>query len=260
MPRGRLIPVRLLILSDIHSNHEALDACLEVAPSFDRVANLGDVVGYGASPNEVTHACRQIDWISVRGNHDKVCTGIESADSFNPIAAMAAMWTRVNLSEENLAWLRALPAGPLIVPELEDVQFVHGSPLNEDRYTVTMLDAIDALASSRAAITFFGHTHIQGAFYLNGGEGPWELRPAAHNQDVHETQTVYLLAGSRYLINPGSVGQPRDGDWRASFALYDSNQHTVVFHRVPYDVRRTQERIREARLPDRLALRLEQGR
>lgn len=231
-----------------------------MAPPFDAVVNLGDIVGYGASPNEVTDACRQMTWLAVRGNHDKVCTGLETAESFNPIAAMAAMWTKQVLTPTNMEWLRGLPEGPLRTPELQGVQFVHGSPLDEDEYMISMPDATEALALTSVPVTFFGHSHIQGAFYINGSEGPWELRPGAHNEDKHEKQTIYLVADSRYLINPGSVGQPRDGDWRAGFAIFDSDQHTVVYHRVPYNVKLTQERIREARLPERLAMRLEEGR
>ncbi len=252
--------MRLLILSDIHSNVEALQACLDAAPEFDRVVNLGDIVGYCASPNEVTHACRQIAWIAVRGNHDKVCTGLETAESFNPMAAMAALWTRQALFPDNLQWLKSLSRGPLCTSELDGAQFVHGSPVDEDHYMVTMAEAADVLSQMEVPVTFFGHTHIQGAFYINADQGSWELRPGARVDSKHEKQTIYLLADSRYLINPGSVGQPRDGDWRAGFAVYDSDKHTVTFHRVPYDVRTTQQRIRDAHLPERLAMRLSEGR
>jgi diadenosine tetraphosphatase ApaH/serine/threonine PP2A family protein phosphatase len=251
--------VRLLIVSDIHANLEALQACLDAAPEFDRVVNLGDVVGYGASPNEVSQICREMGWLTVRGNHDKVCTGVETADSFNPIAAMAAVWTKQALAPANFQWLHDLPGGPLRSPELSGVQFVHGSPLHEDQYLVSLPDATNALLLSTVPVTFFGHSHIQGAFYVNTDEGPWELRPGGRTGDKHERNTIYLLADSRYLINPGSVGQPRDGDWRAGFAIYDSARHTVTFHRVPYDVKLTQQRIRDARLPERLALRLAEG-
>ncbi len=252
--------MRLLIVSDIHSNLEALQACLNAAPEFDRVVNLGDIVGYGASPNEVTQTCRDVAWLAVRGNHDKVCTGLETAESFNPIAAIAALWTKQALTPANFQWLRGLPPGPLRSHELNGVQFVHGSPLDEDQYMVAMADAADALTKAAVPVTFFGHSHIQGAFYLNSEGGPWELRPGARTEDKHEKHTIYLLGDSRYLINPGSVGQPRDGDWRAAFAIYDTERHTVTFHRIPYDVKLTQLRIRDARLPERLALRLAEGR
>jgi diadenosine tetraphosphatase ApaH/serine/threonine PP2A family protein phosphatase len=253
--------VRTLLLSDIHSNLEALEACLSAAPAYDRVANLGDIVGYGGSPNEVTQRCREITWVAVRGNHDKVCTGIESTELFNPIAAMAAYWTRQTLTKDNSDWLRSLPEGPVQSPELPEVQFVHGSPFDEDEYMISILDATEVLDSiGLPPVTFFGHSHIQGLFYMNGNKEPQELRPVDTRGARQENHTMHLLADSTYLINPGSVGQPRDGDWRASFALYDSAQHAVTFLRVPYDIKRAQQHIREAQLPERLALRLGEGR
>jgi diadenosine tetraphosphatase ApaH/serine/threonine PP2A family protein phosphatase len=251
--------VLILLLSDIHSNFEALSACLDAAPACDRVVNLGDVVGYGGSPNEVTDYCRKITWMGVRGNHDKVCTGIESAEYFNPIAALAAYWTRQTLTKENLEWLRGLPEGPVRSPLISDVQFVHGSPLDEDEYMISVMDATEALDEADVPVTFFGHSHIQGSFYLNGDE-PRELRPGNRHEPGHEIHRMDLLAETRYLINPGSVGQPRDGDWRSGFAVYDSDDHAVTFHRVPYDVATAQRRIREAQLPERLATRLGEGR
>lgn len=249
----------ILLLSDIHSNFEALKACIETAPHCDRIVNLGDVVGYGGSPNEVTDYCRANTWLCVRGNHDKVCTGIESAEYFNPIAALAAYWTRQVLTPENFAWLRAMPEGPVRSPQLKGVQFVHGSPLDEDEYMISLMDATEALDEVDVPLTFFGHSHIQGAFYLNGDD-PQELRPGTRRQQGHEKNSIQLAAESRYMINPGSVGQPRDGDWRAGFAVYDSENHEVTFHRVPYDVEAAQQRIREAQLPERLAVRLGEGR
>jgi diadenosine tetraphosphatase ApaH/serine/threonine PP2A family protein phosphatase len=253
--------VRLLLISDIHSNLEALEACLGAAPAYDRVVNLGDVVGYGGSPNEVTDICRRITWVAVRGNHDKVCTGLESAEYFNPIAAMAAYWTRQTLTPDNLQWLRDLPGGPIRRPELADVQFVHGSPLGEDDYMISLVDATEVLDSPKMPpVTFFGHSHIQGIFYMDSDEEPQEIRPMDSRQSRHEKSTIHLMADSTYLINPGSVGQPRDGDWRAGFAVYDAAQHSVTFHRVPYDLKRAQQHIRDAQLPERLAVRLGEGR
>ena len=251
--------VLILLLSDIHSNFEALTACMEAAPAYDRVVNLGDVVGYGGSPNEVTDLCRKTTWLCVRGNHDKVCTGIESPEYFNPIAALAAYWTRETLTPENYAWLRAMPEGPVSSPLVKDVQFVHGSPLDEDEYMISLMDATEALDEVDVPITFFGHSHIQGAFYLDGDD-PQELRPGTRRQQGREKHTVHLAGEVRYMINPGSVGQPRDGDWRAGFAVHDSQKHEVTFYRVPYDVEAAQRRIREAKLPDRLAVRLGEGR
>jgi diadenosine tetraphosphatase ApaH/serine/threonine PP2A family protein phosphatase len=253
--------VRLLLISDIHSNFEALEACLNAAPAYDKVVNLGDVVGYGGSPNEVTELCRRITWVGVRGNHDKVCTGIDSAEYFNPIAAMAAYWTRQTLTPENFQWLRDLPEGPVLRPEFPEVQFVHGSPLDEDEYMISLVDATEVLDSgAMPQVTFFGHSHIQCIFYLDGEDEPQQIRPMDSIEPRHDKSTIHLLADTTYLVNPGSVGQPRDGDWRASFAVYDSAQHSVTFHRVPYDVKLAQQHIREAQLPERLAVRLNEGR
>lgn len=250
----------ILLLSDVHSNFEALTACMEAAPPCDRVVNLGDVVGYGGSPNEVTELCRKNTWVCVRGNHDKVCTGIESAEYFNPIAALAAYWTRQKLTPENFAWLRAMPEGPVRSDELKGVQFVHGSPLDEDEYMISLMDATEALDEVDVPVTFFGHSHIQGAFFLDNGDDPKELRPGNRHEDDHETHRVQLVAGARYMINPGSVGQPRDGDWRAAFAVFDTEKRELTFHRVPYDVEAAQKHIRDAQLPERLAARLGEGR
>ena len=251
--------MRILLLSDIHSNLEALEACLAVAPSTDAVVNLGDIVGYSASPNQVTVRARELGGTFVRGNHDKVVTGLESIESFNPIAGLAALWNRDHLGAENLDWLRALPKGPRVIPELPGVQFAHGAPDDEDRYVVSIPDAMQTLTSTQAGVTFFGHTHIQGLFSLRAGfcENIHPEYPSIAKQETWEFQ---LEAGTTYMINPGSVGQPRDGDWRAAFAAYDSEKRVVTFYRVPYDLRSAQERIFAANLPPRLATRLAAGR
>jgi len=161
--------LRILLLSDIHSNIEALEACLASAPAYDSVANLGDIVGYGANPNEVTMRARGLGGTFIRGNHDKVVAGLEEVEGFNPIAGMAALWNRSQLTSENLEWLKALPEGPISIPELSGIQFVHGAPDDEDRYVVTIEDAVPPLVDSHSSLTFFGHTHVQGAFLLRGG-------------------------------------------------------------------------------------------
>jgi diadenosine tetraphosphatase ApaH/serine/threonine PP2A family protein phosphatase len=259
--RARFIiqPLRILLLSDIHSNVEALEACLAVAPEHDGVANLGDIVGYGASPNEVTERMLQLGGTFVRGNHDKVVAGLESVENFNPIAGVAALWNREQLTSGHLAWLRALPQGPESVGELPGIEFVHGAPDDEDRYVVTLNDATEELFAASAAVTFFGHTHIQGAFLLENGLVAGVL-PEYSSVGSKETWDLQLEDGIRYLVNPGSIGQPRDGDWRAAFAVFDSGRHIVTFHRVPYDLRGAQERILAANLPARLATRLAAGR
>jgi predicted phosphodiesterase len=251
--------LRILLLSDIHSNLEAVEACLAAAPSSDAVVNLGDIVGYGASPNEVTTRARELGGTFVRGNHDKVVTGLESVESFNPIAGLAALWNREHTSPENLDWLRALPKGPVTIAAMDGVQFVHGAPDDEDRYVVTNPDALQTLASTEAGVIFFGHTHIQGVFCLRSGVVE-NVHPEYPSIGKHETQKFQLETGATYMINPGSVGQPRDGDWRAAFAAYDSEKREVTFYRVPYDLRSAQERIFAANLPPRLATRLASGR
>ena len=251
--------LRILLLSDIHSNLEALQACLAAAPAHDRVFNLGDIVGYAASPNEVTAQVRTLGEVFVRGNHDKAVTGIENVENFNPVAGLAALWNRDHLEADHLSWLRELPKGPVTVPDVPGVQLVHGAPDDEDRYVVNLQDAITTLATSEIAITFFGHTHIQGLFRMRAGiaDAIYPEYPSIANKESWKLQ---LETGATYMINPGSVGQPRDGDWRAAFAVFDNEANEVTFHRVPYDLRSAQERIFNANLPARLATRLAAGR
>lgn len=249
----------ILVLSDIHGNLEALQACLAAAPAHDRVFNLGDVVGYGANPNEVVECSRQLGGLWVRGNHDKACSGITNAEDFNPIAALAAYWTRQNLTPENLEWVRTLPQGPIRPEKIADVQCVHGSPIDEDEYIIIVRDAYEPLFKSEVALTFFGHTHIQGGFSVHGEEFA-TIRPEYSETDAAEQYKLQLETERRYLINPGSVGQPRDGDWRAAFAIFDTSEYSITFHRVPYDIKLAQKKIFDAKLPDRLATRLSDGR
>jgi len=251
--------VRVLILSDIHSNLEALEACLTVAPAYDEVVNLGDIVGYGASPNEVIDRSRAVGKYFVRGNHDKASAGLMDLKDFNPVAGLATLWTREQLTPENLAWLRDLPQGPILMDGLPDAQFVHGSPLDEDDYVVTLRDAVEPLGTSAIPVTFFGHSHLQGTF-LGTGSGADVHRPEFRTVGQAEGSDFPLKPGLRYLINPGSVGQPRDGDWRAAFALYDSQAKVVSFWRTPYNLKEAQDRIVAANLPARLATRLAAGR
>ncbi len=251
--------MRALILSDVHGNLEALNAVLRDAEGhFDVLWNLGDAVGYGASPNQVLDTIRPIAEINVRGNHDRVCTGQTSALGFNIVAREAAVWTLKELTPENLAWLTAVPQGPLH-PTTPGVTCVHGSPLHEDHYILNMRDAWAPLQQMPTALTFFGHTHIQGGFAQR--EHDWvDVRPRYHTRQDKEHWILNLPPETRHLINPGSVGQPRDGDWRAAYAIYDVEATRIVFHRIPYDVTSAQGRILMAGLPERLAARLREGR
>ena len=251
--------MRLLLLSDIHSNLEALEACLAAAPPTDKTVNLGDIVGYGASPNEVTERARALAGIFVRGNHDKVVAGINTVESFNPIAGIAAIWNREQLTSERLSWLRDLPKGPVAMDDLGGVQFVHGAPDDEDRYVVSPEDAASELVKTGASITFFGHTHIQGGFQFQK-DVVQTVSPAYESVARQESWDFPLKEGLNYMINPGSIGQPRDGDWRAAFAVFDSVQRVITFFRVPYELRSAQEKIFAAQLPARLATRLAAGR
>ena len=251
--------MRILLLSDIHANLEALDACLAAAPPYDVAVNLGDIVGYGASPNEVTTRSRDLGKTFVRGNHDKAVTGLMNLDDFNPMAAAAAIWTRDTLSPENLEWLRELPHGPVQLPDMPEVQLVHGSPNDEDEYVVSLGDALAPLIALNVPLTFFGHTHLQGGFFANGSAADG-YRPEYRTVGNAESVALQLKKDARYLINPGSVGQPRDGDWRAAFALFDTEAQIVHFHRTPYNLKSAQDRIFDAKLPARLATRLAAGR
>lgn len=250
--------MRILILSDIHANLEALEACLSAAPPHDRVFNLGDIVGYGASPNEVTERSRELGTVFVRGNHDKACSGVTSLDDFNPIAGLAVLWTRQKLKPDNLSFLHDLPSGP--ISPVEGLQCVHGSPRDEDEYVLMRRDAYSILGRASVPVTFFGHTHVQGGFWIDDErdeEGGLELKYTSRTG--LQQLTVQLRETGKYMINPGSIGQPRDGDPRAAFLVYDTEQRAVTFFRVPYNIAAAQEKIFAAGLPERLAIRLEEG-
>ena len=250
--------MKYAIIADIHANLEALTAVLEAAGPWDELWNLGDVVGYGGSPNQVIERIRPLATLNVRGNHDRVCGGLTSSLGFNPTARAAAVWTNQELNPENLAWLNAMPRGPLH-PELPDVTCAHGSPLDEDQYILSMRDAWAPLQQMTTAVTFFGHTHIQGGFWQKGHQW-FEIRPIYHSRNEADSWTLELQPETRHLINPGSVGQPRDCDWRAAFAIYDTESGSITYRRVPYDLTASQGRILMAGLPERLAARLREGR
>ena len=249
--------MRLLILSDIHANLTALEAVLASSSGeWNSMACLGDVVGYGPDPNEVIDRIRGLNAVTIRGNHDKTGSGLESAEDFNPMAREAAMWTREKLSPDNREYLEKLPAGPL---QVEGVTLVHGAMLDEDEYIFAAPQALDSLIEATTPLTFFGHTHIQGGFILRESTNQVEavaVRPAVDQKIV----TLTIEPAATYLLNPGSVGQPRDGDPRAGFAIADLGAKTVEFWRVPYEVRPVQNRMIDAGLPGPLVTRLGLGR
>jgi diadenosine tetraphosphatase ApaH/serine/threonine PP2A family protein phosphatase len=249
--------MRALVISDIHANLQALEAVLQAAPPWDEVWNLGDIVGYGANPNEVAQKAQSLGGVIVRGNHDRACAGLADLEDFSEAAAEAAQWTQSILTAGNRNWLANLPRGPLQRPGLP-LQLVHGSPFDEDEYVTSRERAHAVLTASAAKIIFFGHTHIQGGFATNGEE---DFRLVPHFSSASEADWFELPVrrGAQYLLNPGSVGQPRDSDWRAAFGLFDDAQDVFTWHRVPYDVSEAQRRIRRAGLPDFLAARLVTG-
>ena len=247
--------MRILVLSDLHSNATALDAVLAAAKDhWDLSVCLGDVVGYGPDPNEVTARLMELGTQTIRGNHDKAVTGLMITDDFNPIAKAAVEWTRAQLKPEHMAWLSALPQGPL---ETDGVVLVHGALQDEDEYVFTPAQALDGLLDSTAEVTFFGHTHHQGGFsYQDSQLEVLQIRP----RPSESFTALRIEEPRRYLLNPGSIGQPRDGDPRAAFAIADLEHQTVEFWRVPYDIAAVQERMRLAKLPEPLIQRLTVGR
>jgi predicted phosphodiesterase len=249
--------MRILVLSDLHANATALNAALAAAQGrWEQIVCLGDVVGYGPDPNEVTSKIRELGAQTIRGNHDKAATGLMPTDDFNPVAKAAVDWTRSQLSPDNLKWLTDLPHGPL---DVSGIALVHGALQDEDEYVFTPEQALEGLLDSAAVVTFFGHTHHQGGFsYSNAGNQleMLNLRPRSSESFT----ALRLSEGSRYLLNPGSIGQPRDGDSRAGFAIADLEHSVVEFWRVPYDIADVQSRMRAAHLPEALVQRLSLGR
>jgi diadenosine tetraphosphatase ApaH/serine/threonine PP2A family protein phosphatase len=246
---------RYLILTDIHANLEALDTCLADARmrGYEQVIILGDVVGYGADPNAVIDRVRELKPAAmVRGNHDKVALGIDQADGFNAAARLAAQWTMDALTPEHRAWLAALPQGPHVVDDL--IEICHGAPFDEDSYIFDELDAMRAIAVATRPVCLYGHTHQTIAFELIDGDFR-VVWPTLEGQSE-----LSLKAGGKYLLNPGSVGQPRDGDPRAAYAIADTVARLVTFVRLPYDVVTTQDKVLKAGLPEPLARRLSSGR
>ena len=247
--------MRYLILSDMHGNAEALSAVLRRVrrKRFDTVLVLGDLVGYGAAPNQVVDTIRDLPWpaLFVRGNHDKVVAGLDDGTNFNGAALAAARWTAKHLTPANLRFVRELPRGPRVTGD--GVAFCHGSPLDEDQYVFSALDALEIFVHFPVPqVTFFGHTHLPSLLVQSAtGLHVTLLRGASG--------TLAVQPGHRYLFNPGAIGQPRDRDPRAAYMTYESETGVLRWYRVEYDVERAQERIRQANLPRNLADRLATG-
>ena len=247
--------MRYLVLTDIHANIEALDVCLAdaAARGYDGTLVLGDLVGYGADPNAVITRVLELKPLAVvRGNHDKVARGIAEAEGFNAVARSAAEWTLRTLTETNRQWLIDLPQGPTVIDDL--IEICHGSPYDEDAYIFDELDALRAMKASTRPLCLFGHTHYPVTFQLSNGALD-AIGPA-----TAERAELKLLDGVKYLLNPGSVGQPRDGDPRAAYAIVDTTARNVELMRLTYPVEATQAKVLAAGLPEPLARRLGLGR
>lgn len=245
--------MRYLILSDVHANIDALEQVLADAARHGahRVLLLGDLVGYNADPNGVIARIKGLPVeAAVRGNHDRVAAGLGEPTNFNAAARASAAATSAMLTQESRDYLRSLPPGPVAVSPL--VEICHGAPFDEDEYVFDKLDAVNAIQSASRPLCLFGHTHTPFAMRMTGDEVAFP--------DVSGGSTFRIEDGKRYLVNVGSVGQPRDGDPRAGYGILDTDGPSLTCQRVAYPVERAQARIREAGLPDGLASRLAAGR
>jgi predicted phosphodiesterase len=246
--------MRYLILSDIHSNIEALEACMQRAKqaAYDAVFCCGDLVGYGPNPVEAIDIVRSLDAVTIRGNHDRVASGLDEAAQFNPHARRAIYWTRSVLPESHREYLANLPVGPLGVTK--EAQLVHGAVTHEDDYIFTEADADQNFRLTEKPLTFFGHSHFPVVFSLESSGRAAQ----APSYEFDEFTAVKCEPGRKLFVNPGSIGQPRDGDTRASFVIWDHARARLEFYRVEYDIESTQQKMRQAELPlyliDRLAL------
>jgi predicted phosphodiesterase len=241
--------MRVAVLSDIHSNLAALDAVLGSLGTVDAVWHLGDVVGYGPEPDAVVARLREAGAIGVKGNHDDAACGGETIEWFNTDGRTAAEWTRGHMDAATLLYLAGLPE--LLAPPGTDFTLVHGSPRDHlSEYLDSRSAARDNMALLGTRHGLFGHTHV-----------PWAFR-----QRGRDVEAMAVGAGSRLvldgrhtLLNPGSVGQPRDGDPDAAFMILDTEAGHVTWHRVAYDIASTQAAIVAAGLPVPLARRLSFG-
>ena len=245
--------MRYLIFTDIHGNVEAMNTVLEFAEKqeIDHYLFLGDIVGYGASPNKVMEKLQSLEPISlIRGNHDKAVCELETIKSFNPIAASAILWTQDNISDQNREFLTSIQTGPVRVED--KVTICHGAPFDEDFYIFGEFDAAEAFLHFETQLCFFGHTHFPFIYTENDHIVEGTFIP-------ENTNWVKLEKGVRYLINPGSVGQPRDRNSKAACAVYDTSKNEMEFHRMEYDIGAAQNKIIAAKVPQALADRLALG-
>jgi diadenosine tetraphosphatase ApaH/serine/threonine PP2A family protein phosphatase len=241
--------VRYAVVSDVHGNLDALEAAFASISDDDALLCLGDIVGYGPEPNECVERIRARATATVLGNHDVAAIDDFGLAYFNPAAKEAMKWTQRVLSPENRAWLDSLG----YEFRMPDFLLVHGAPVNYFEYVLDKAAAGRAFAATDAPLIFVGHTHIAEVY---------ALRPSGEIEHRHLQQggEVALEDGVRYLVNVGSIGQPRDLNPRASFGFYDSIARTVSVSRVEYPIAQVQAKITSAHLPDALARRLLVGR
>lgn len=242
--------MRYGIFADVHSNLEAFEAVLGAfkAEAIDRYIFVGDIVGYGADPIECIRILRELNPVMVAGNHDWAAAGLLDKKWFNPNVEKAVLWTESAISEEYKAFLKSLE----LVKQIDSIGVVHASldSPNEFKYVFDLFTAEVCLEESLNHICLIGHTHRSVIFYMKGFEVNY----------VHADE-VYIQDGTRYLINVGSVGQPRDGNPYACCCVYDTNTRFFQIKRVPYDVQKAQEKILNvSELPHIFADRLPQGR
>lgn len=245
--------MRILIVSDIHANLYALEAVLADAEGqYDQVICCGDLVGYNPHPNQVADWVQHKCALVIRGNHDKVVAGLEELDWFNEVARTAARWTMQSMQPHNLEYLKTLQLGPA---GTENFEICHGSPRDEDEYMTNASEAAPCFTGLNGNLLFFGHTHLQGGFAFTRNKV--QSIPAVKKK---ERELVFQLAvDTQYMVNPGSVGQPRDGDARAAYAIYEAASKVVTLRRVKYPVLKTMADIHAAGLPNILGMRLLNG-
>jgi predicted phosphodiesterase len=245
--------VRFLILSDIHANWHALEAVLENSKGdYQEIVCCGDLVGYNANPDRVTRWVKENCAAVIRGNHDKVVAGIEDLEWFNDVARAAAVWTIAHMQEGERQYLHDLAAGPY---KAEHFHMWHGSVADEDEYVTSISEATPHFAQFALPLAFFGHTHLQGGFFAKGSR----VGGLAQVGRAESERTIELEPDLVYMVNPGSVGQPRDGDPRAAYALYDADRKLAILRRVEYPVEKTALEIQQAGLPEVLGIRLFHG-
>ncbi len=240
--------MRFAIFSDVHANLEALEAVLADAAQREctHFVCLGDVVGYNANPHECVERVRALDCPTVKGNHDEQASLFESSRDFNELAEHAIEWTRENLTKEDREWLRDLR----LQRQVRDFTIVHATLDTPGQwgYIFNNLDAVASFTYQHTALCFFGHTHVPMAFIRDDGVRRVKI------------DRLRIEPAKKYFINVGSVGQSRDGDWHASYCMFDTDHNMVEQHRINYDLQTAQDKIIKAGLPRLLAERLALGR